>query len=132
MSDIPMLNFAIYLGLSLACWLVGLTLYTLATPYSEIRLIREGNLAASVSLMGTALGLALPLASLAFHAVSVSDYLVWAVVAVLVQLWTWVVVAYMLIPNLRQAIPQGQLGAAVALAGISVSVGLLNAACLSG
>lgn len=132
MTDIPMLNFAAYLALALSCWLVGLTLYSLTTPYSEIKLIREGNLAASISLMGTAMGLALPLASLAFHAVSVMDYLVWAIVAVLVQLWAWAVVAYLVIPTLRDAIPQGRLCAAVTLAGVSVSVGVLNAACLSG
>jgi putative membrane protein len=88
-----MLNFLLYFSLVIALWAAAIAVYVRITPYPEFRLAREGNLAATISLVGTALGLALPLASLAAHAVSLMDLALWAGVALAIQLLCWVVLA---------------------------------------
>jgi putative membrane protein len=55
---------------------------------------------------------------------------VWGVVAMLVQLATYLV-ARLLKPELNTAIAAGQTAPAISLAAMSIGVGILNAACLS-
>ena len=51
----------LHAGLTLLILLVGAGIYILLTPHKEITLIREGNIAAAVSLGGVMVGLAIPL-----------------------------------------------------------------------
>lgn len=108
---------------------VFLSLYILVTPYNELRLIREGNTAAAVSLGGALIGLALPIAL----AVAVSHNLYvmigWGVVACVVQLAAFIA-ARLALPQLNELIPQGKLSAGIFLAAISIGVGILNAGCI--
>jgi len=123
-------NFLIYFVASLALTALFLLIYTWVTPYREWALIRAGNNAAAVSLSGAALGFILPLASTIAHSVSWLDMVVWAVVAMIVQLATYLL-ARLLKPELNQAIANGTTAPAISLAAMSVGVGILNAACLS-
>jgi putative membrane protein len=123
-------NFLIYFAASLALTAVFLLVYTRVTPYREWALIRAGNNAAAVSLSGAALGFILPLASTITHSVSWLDMVVWAVVAMIVQLATYLL-ARLLKPELPEAIAAGTTAPAISLAAMSVGVGILNAACLS-
>ena len=52
--------FAAYFGVALVLFGVFLVVYLWMTPYPEIKLIREGNSAASASLSGAVIGFALP------------------------------------------------------------------------
>lgn len=123
--------FALYFLVSLAFWAAALFVYVKVTPYSEFALVREGNLAAALSLCGTALGLALPMASLAIHAVSLADLAFWALVALMAQLTLWFGLRKFVIHDLEDAITTGKLAPAVVLGGFSIALGLLNAASLS-
>jgi putative membrane protein len=123
-------NFLIYFVASLALTAIFLLIYTRVTPYREWALIRAGNNAAAISLSGAAIGFILPLASTIVHSVSWLDMVVWAVVALIVQLATYLL-ARLLKPELNQAIAAGTTAPAVSLAAMSVGVGILNAACLS-
>lgn len=127
----PILNFALYLGTALLAWVLMLALYVRLTPYPEFQLVREGNLAAAWSLAGTALGLALPLASLVAHAVSLADLATWAVVALLAQGLLWWAVRRLLFPDLRDAMLAGRTSVGVLLGALSLGLGLLNAASLT-
>ncbi|WP_129127786.1 DUF350 domain-containing protein [Geomonas oryzae] len=49
-------------------------------------LIREGNLAAAVSLTGALLGFAIPVAIVIAHSVNLVDMAAWALMATMVQL----------------------------------------------
>ena len=49
--------------LALALLAIFAAIYVRVTPYNEIALIREGNMAASISLSGALIGFVLPLAS---------------------------------------------------------------------
>ena len=60
-------DFLVYLGVSLAYLALFVALYIRVTPYREMQLIREGNMAASFSLSGAILGFIVPLASAIFR-----------------------------------------------------------------
>jgi putative membrane protein len=122
-------DFLIYFGIALALFVAFIFIYTAVTPYKELKLIREGNTAASISLLGALIGFALPVASTVANAVNIVDMIVFAVVATVVQLIVFVV-ARMLLPGLSGSIEDGNTAKATFLAAISISVGLLNAAAL--
>jgi len=128
---VPFLNFALYLAACLAFWAVSLLIYVRATPYPEFALVRDGNLAAALSLTGAALGLALPIASLAAHAVSLADLAVWAALALAVQLAGWWILSRTVFRSLREAIVTGNHSVGLVLGAFSAGLGLLNAACLT-
>ena len=113
--------------------LVGLFvfLYVNATPQRDFALIRAGNSAAAIALSGGLLGFVLPLASVIAHSASFLDLVVWGVIALLIQLGGFLA-ARLILPHLPRAIEEGNLADATFLAGLSVSLGILNAACMSG
>lgn len=122
--------FIAYFGLSLALLTACLVIYVAITPYAEIRLIREGNSAAAATLSGVLLGFALPLGSAVAHSVSLLDMLVWAVVALVVQLVAYVAVR-LAVPQVVQHVREGQVAGGVFLGAVAVSLGILNAACMT-
>jgi putative membrane protein len=122
--------FVIYFGAGLALLAVFLAIYSAVTPYNEFVLIREGNLAAAISLAGATLGFVLPLASAIAHSVSVIDMALWGVVALVAQIVVYFLVAR-LVPRLAEAIAAGRVAAAAFLATLAIAVGLLNAAAMT-
>ena len=123
-------DFLMYLGLSLVLLSVFVAIYIRVTPYREIALIRQGNMAASFSLSGSLLGFIVPLASAVQHSVSVVDMAIWGLIAMVVQILAFVVVK-MLIPSITQDIPADKGAQGFFLGSLSLGVGLLNAACMS-
>jgi putative membrane protein len=122
--------FAAYFVVTLLLLGVFLAVHVRITPYPEIKLIREGNLAASASLSGAVIGFVLPLASAVENSGSIIDMLVWALIALLVQLLAYFLV-HQLLPHLPRDVADGKLASGVFLGAIAVSFGLLNAACIS-
>jgi putative membrane protein len=122
-------DFLIYFGVALALLFAFTYVYIKVTPYKELLLIRAGNKAAAISLSGAMLGFAMPLASTVVNAVNLVDLALFAVLATVVQLVTFVFVR-MLMPNLTRDIEAGETAGATFLAAVSVAVGLLNAAAL--
>lgn len=123
-------NFLVYLSVSIAYLAVFVTLYLRVTPYREIQLIRDGNMAASFSLSGSILGFVIPLSSSIQHSVSLVDMAIWGLIAMLVQIAAFVV-AKLLIPSITDDIPANKTSAGFFLGSLSLGVGLLNAACMS-
>jgi len=107
-----------------------LAIYTWVTPMDDWGLIRSGNRAAAISLVGAASGFALPLASAIAHSVNLGDMVVWGAVALVLQLACFALVRR-LIGNLVDEIRNDHIGCAIVLAGASIILGLLNAACLT-
>ena len=105
-------------------------IYTRITPHKEFELIRENNTAAAVALAGAVIGFALPLASVISHSVSLLDFVVWAVIAFVVQLLAFLVISLVL-KGLPARIQKGEIAAGIYVAAIAVSIGLLNAACMT-
>jgi putative membrane protein len=129
LSTLP--NFLIYFVTAAALTAVFMVLYCNLTPHREIRLVREGNIAAAVAVSGCLLGFVIPLASVIAHSASLLDVMIWGVVALVVQLGGFLV-ARMVLPHLPQAIEEGQVADAIFLAGLSLALGILDAACMAG
>lgn len=123
-------DFLAYLGVSLVLLALFTALYVRITPYREIALIREGNMAASFSLSGAMLGFIVPLAAAVEHSVSLVDMAIWGFIAMLVQLAAFVAVK-LLIPSITRDIPAGKGAQGFFLGTLSLGVGLLSAACMS-
>ena len=123
-------DFLVYLAVSLAYLAVFIAIYIRITPYREMQLIREGNMAASFSLSGSILGFVIPLASAVQHSVSLVDMAIWGLIAMLVQIAAFVAVKLML-PSITQDIPANKGAQGFFLGCMSLAVGVLNAACMS-
>jgi putative membrane protein len=128
LSGLP--AFAAYFGLALLLLLVFIAIYVRITPHPEIRLIREGNAAAAASLGGALIGFALPLASAVENSVSLFDMLLWAAIALVVQLLAYAI-ARLLVRDIASQIEAGRVSAGVFLGALAIAIGLLNAASMT-
>ena len=122
--------FLAFFAAALALLAIFLIVYMLVTPHRELHLIREGNVAAAVSMAGALIGFVIPLASVIANSVSLIDMGVWGLVAMAVQILTFLAVR-LLLPDLVRRIEAGHAAPAVALAALSLAVGMLNAACVT-
>lgn len=122
-------NFLAYLGAAIALLVAFVAIYLYVTPYDEIALIRNNNTAAAISLSGAVLGFAMPIANVIAHSDTLLDLAVWGVIAGIVQLLAWGV-ARVALPTLKEDISAGRAAPATFVAALSITVGLLNAACL--
>jgi putative membrane protein len=123
-------SFLLYFAIAVALVVLFVAIYVRATSYREFALIREGNMAAALSLSGALIGFVLPLASAIAHSVNPVDMVVWGVTALVVQLVVYAAVSR-LVPHFREAIQAGRVAPAALLAALAISVGILNAACLT-
>jgi putative membrane protein len=119
------------LALTTALFVIGLAIYVWLTPYRELKLIREGNVAAAITLSGQMLALAIPLGGMLAHSVSLADIALWGVVAVILQLIAFAAVA-ILVRDLPKAIERGEVSSALVLATAQIVAGIFNAAAMSG
>jgi|TARA_B100000530_G_C15762570_1_gene410197 putative membrane protein len=122
-----LLHFSVTLGMLGA----GIWIYQLITPWHEMRLIRAGNLAAATSFSGAILGLAIPLAFCMATSVGVLDIIIWGFVALVIQLLTFRL-ADILLRGLPKRIEDGEIGAAILVVAVKLSVALINAAAIAG
>lgn len=127
LSTLP--AFIAYLAVALAILAAFIVAYLWFTPYREIALIRDGNTAAAISLAGTIVGFALPVAAVIRNTRTLPDLAIWSGIACLVQLATYLVARFTL-PHLTTDIPAGKTAPALLLAALSIAVGLINAACM--
>lgn len=129
----PVINslpaFAGFFATAVGLLAVFAALYMLVTPYSELKLIREGNAAAAISLAGALLGYALPIAVAVIVSHDIAVMIGWGGVACLVQLLVYIA-ARLALPQINLAIPQGKLASGIFLAALSVVAGILNAGCI--
>jgi putative membrane protein len=84
----------------------------------------------ALALGGAMIGFAMPLASAIVHSQSLADSVVTAAIALVVQLLCFAAMR-LLRGDGRAALAQGDMAEGVFLASTSLTLGLLNAACLS-
>ncbi len=125
-----MLLFLTYFAYSIVCLAVGLVIHTRITPVKEWMLVRQGNVAAACSMGGTAIGLALPISSLAVHAVSLLDMAQWSAIALAVQLLTWFALSRV-VGGMAAGIERDNRAVGGLAGAFSIALGAINAACLS-
>ena len=122
--------FLVYFGASVLLLAAFLALYTLVTPVKDWELIRAGNTAAAVALGGAVIGFCLPLGMAVARSHSLSDMVLWAAIALVVQLASYVAV-HLLRRHEHGGLEAGDMSEAILLAAGSVGLGILNAACLT-
>lgn len=123
-------DFLVYLAISSTLLAVFITLYVKITPYRELALIRENNMAAAFSLSGTVIGMVIPLANAVEYSVNPVDMAIWGFIALAIQLLVFVI-ARIALPTIVVDIPAGKQAAGFFLGAISVAAGVLNAACMT-
>lgn len=105
-------------------------IYIRITPHKEISLIREGNTAAAIGLVGALLGYSIAVAASIPHSVNLLDMVIWGMIAVGVQLAV-VIISRQVLPKEFLDISNGKYAPAVLVGGLSVCAGILNAACMT-
>ena len=122
--------FISHFALTVLLLFVGVVVYHWITPHHEMKLIREGNSTAAISLGGMIVGLGLPLAVSLANSITLIDILIWGVVALVIQLVTYFAID-ILLKGLSKRIEEGQMSSAILLAAAKISVAAINAAALS-
>lgn len=117
-----------------ACGLLSLAvfgyIYTRITKHDEIKLMREGNVSASIASIGFLIGYSIPLSSAATHTVTIGEFLVWALVGFVAQVLAYVLSSYFQ-PGLSERISNNDIAAGIWKGGFAIAVGMINAACMT-
>lgn len=120
-----------HVGVTMAMLVAGAAIYILLTPHREIKLIREGNAAAALSLGGVLTGLAIPLAASLAASTSVIEILLWGVATLALQLLVFRLTDMML-KGLPERINEGEVSAAALLVGAKLATAIIIAAGVAG
>jgi putative membrane protein len=123
-------SYVIHLALAAILVVVFFVAYTKITPFDEILLIRQGNGAAALSLGGALIGFSLTVASALLHTSSPMEFGAWALGALVVQVLAYAVTTKLLHMS-KDHIESGNVAFGGLLGAISLSVGAINAACIS-
>ncbi len=110
---------------------LGYLCYMRLTPFHEITLIRQGNVAAGVVAMGTLVALSLPIAATLASSHVVLDIVIWGLVALIIQLGAFVL-ATKLMRGLPAMIEAGNVAAGLLVIGIQIAIAILNAGAMMG
>jgi len=126
-----LMSFAAYFAAAIAFCAGFCLVYTWLTPHREFDLIvRQHNASAAVAFGGSLIGFAIALAGAIHNTQSAPEFVAWGFVAIATQ-----GVAYLLArlahPGLSHAIEQNALAAALWVAAVSISAGVISAACMS-
>ncbi|WP_438863652.1 DUF350 domain-containing protein [Neptunicella sp.] len=125
-------NFALYFIVSIALLFIFKIAYAFVTPHDEWKLVKEDKSdAAAIGFAGAMIGFSLALASAATNSTHLVDFVIWGIVALLAQLFAFGLLRFTFMPMIAERISNNETSAGIMLAGMSVAVGLLNAACMS-
>ena len=120
-----------HLFITLCLLFLGITSYIFLTPIKELKLIKDGNLSASISFSGALLGIGIPLASSLSVSNSILEIIIWGLTAILLQLLCFKVTDTFL-KDLSKRIEDDQLATSILLFSIKISVSLINSAAIIG
>jgi putative membrane protein len=124
------LNYLIHLLLAAVLLAVFFVVYTRTTPANEVLLIRQGNQAAALSLGGALIGFSITVGSALMHTANYQEFFAWAFGAMLVQVLAYAVTTRVL--NMAKDQIEANNSAFGGLLGaISISIGVINGACIS-
>lgn len=126
-----LIEFATHFAVVSIAMLVFAVLWLWITPFKEIALIREGNIAAAVSFGGALVGFAIAVAGVVRASNSLWEVLPWSVVALLAQLIGLALVSR-LMHGVTKHIDRGEVASGVFMASVAITIGILNAACMGG
>ena len=126
-SPVLLLHFFVTVAMLAA----GVAVYILITPHKDLALVKEGNVAAAISLSGAVLGLAIPLAMSMSVSVNVADIAIWGLLTLVMQLVAFRLTD-LILKDLPARIESGEVAAALVLSAIKLAVAVITAAAVSG
>jgi putative membrane protein len=127
------LSFGLFFLTGIVVFALFLFLYAKVTPYDDYQMIfGENNIAAALGFGGAVLGLSIPLYSALVHCVSYIDFVMWAGVAMVIQL----IFAFILTRlsgkfSVEKHIHNGDISVGTFMAFMSIAIGLINAGSMS-
>lgn len=124
------LNYLIHLLLAAVLLAVFFVVYTRTTPANEVLLIRQGNQAAALSLGGALIGFSITVGSALMHTANYQEFFAWAFGAMLVQVLAYAVTTRVLNMS-KDQIEANNSAFGGLLGAISLSIGVINGACIS-
>lgn len=119
-----------YLVAGIVMAIVFSLVYLRITPVDELKLIKSGNVACALSFGGALLGFCLTIASSISHTVSFIDFVLWGILAAILQIVMYFVSTF-IISDAKLELEGNNVAVGAFFAAVSVSIGVLNAACLS-
>ncbi|NOU95193.1 DUF350 domain-containing protein [Paenibacillus sp. LMG 31456] len=135
-------NFLIYLGVTVPLLGVGMFFFVFTTPYSEFKLIKEGSevtdpvkvgaaRAAAYDLGGKILGQGLVLASAVYHSVGLLDLIVWGLLGIAFQIIVFYLFELLTPFRVLAEIPKGNIAVGQFSFILSLVTGVLMASLIS-
>ena len=131
--DIAVWQYLLYLkyfGVALVMLVVFAFVYLRITPARELELIKNGNIACALSLSGAMIGFCITLVSSMLHSVGMLSFVIWGVAAAIIQILVYFAATH-LIKDANAELLNNNVAVGVLFFGLSVSIGILNAASLS-
>ncbi|NHN33417.1 DUF350 domain-containing protein [Paenibacillus agricola] len=136
------IDFLIYLGITVPLLGIGLLFFVFTTPYSEFKLIREGSdvtdpvkvgaaRAAAYDLGGKIVGQALVLASAVYHSIGLLDLVIWGVLGIAFQIIVFYLFGMLAPFKVLAEIPKGNVSVGLFSCFLSIASGLLMASLIS-
>lgn len=122
--------FAVHLAVAIGLTVAFIAAYCWLTPHQEVQLVRSGNAAAALGLMGALVGFAIVLSRSISISTSIGETVVWGLIALIVQIVGHYALR-LLLPKLHMDIEGGSFAAATVTAGTAIALGLLNAASMT-
>lgn len=137
-----LLNFLMYLGVTVPLVGIGILFFNLTTPYNEFHLIRDGAdtsdpskaaaaKAAASDLGGKIIGQVLVLASAVYHSLGLLDLVVWGLIGVAFQILVFYLFELLTPFKVVAEIPKGNVSVGNFSFCLSVASGLLLASLIS-
>ncbi|PZE22503.1 DUF350 domain-containing protein [Paenibacillus xerothermodurans] len=134
-------NFLIYVGVTVPLLGVGILFFIFTTPYSEFKLIRDGSAedpvkvraarAAAYDLGGKIFGQVLVLASAVFHSLGLIDLLIWGLLGIAFQILVFYLFELLTPFKVLDEIPKGNVAVGFFSFCLSVVSGILMASLIS-
>jgi putative membrane protein len=126
------INFALYAATGLALLFVGFVVFELTTKTKELKLIADGNTAASLSLGGRLFGLSFVIGSSIANSLSIVDLIIWGSVGIVSQIIALFVAEHLAIrSSISKAIDADNKAVGLLVMFLSLSVGWVIAQCLT-
>ncbi|MCO6508272.1 MAG: DUF350 domain-containing protein [Snodgrassella sp.] len=124
------LQYLKYFAVALLLLIGFIIVYLRITPVAELKLIKQGNIACATSLSGAMTGFCITLISSMLQSVSLISFIIWGVAAMIVQILVYFI-ATLLIPKANQELANNNIAVGILFFGLSIAIGILNAAALS-
>lgn len=125
-------HFAMYFGIAVLFLIIFKTVYAMATPHKEWKLIKEDkNTAAAIGFGGAIIGFSAALSGAVSNSGGLVDFAIWGVIALVAQVVAFSIVRFVFMPKITTRIENNEVSAGIVLGATNVAVGLINAACMT-